>query len=54
MLCKSLGFQGGDYDERRVALARTEVSQERIASETSVLKRATWHNIPEDGILRLL
>jgi hypothetical protein len=33
---------------RRVALVRTDVSKE---TETPVLTRATWHNIPEDGIL---
>jgi hypothetical protein len=46
-----------------VALVRTFVAEERIASiirmtnnsvlhssETSVLIRATWRNIPEDGI----
>jgi hypothetical protein len=52
---------------RRVALVRTNVSEELSASfspivatlmkealsysETSVLTRATWRNIPEDAIL---
>jgi hypothetical protein len=39
---------------RRMALVRTDVSEERNASETSVLTRATRRNIPEDAILRLL
>jgi hypothetical protein len=34
----------------RMALARTEVSEKRIASETSVLTRATRRNLPENGI----
>jgi hypothetical protein len=34
-----------------VALVRTDVSEERCASITSVLTRATWHDIPGDGIL---
>jgi hypothetical protein len=48
---------------RHVALVRSDVSDERIPSkarvmmealhysETSVLTRATWRKIPEDGIL---
>jgi hypothetical protein len=36
---------------RRVALVRTDVSEEPGASETSVLTRATQRNIPEDTIL---
>jgi hypothetical protein len=44
---------------RRVALVRTDVSEKPSASfirvtrigETSVLTRATRHNIPEDNIL---
>jgi hypothetical protein len=36
---------------RRVALVSTDVSEELRASETSVLTRATWRNIPEDAIL---
>jgi hypothetical protein len=36
---------------RRVALVEIDVSEERIASESSVLKRTTRHNIREDGIL---
>jgi hypothetical protein len=38
---------------RRVAFVRTVVSEELSASsESSVLTRATWRNIPEDAILR--
>jgi hypothetical protein len=59
---------------RRVALVRTDFTEERItsiisvtwirellitlmmdvirSSETSVLTRPTWRNIPEDGILQ--
>jgi hypothetical protein len=36
---------------RRVALVRTDVSEEPGASETSVLTRATRRNNPEDTIL---
>jgi hypothetical protein len=36
---------------RIVAILRTDVSEERSASETSVLTRATRSNIPEDAIL---
>jgi hypothetical protein len=36
---------------RSVALVRADVSEERSASETSVLIRATRCNIPEDAIL---
>jgi hypothetical protein len=36
---------------RRVALVRTDVSEELSASETCALTRATRCNIPEDGIL---
>jgi hypothetical protein len=35
----------------RVALVATDVSKELSASETSVVTRATWRNIPEDTIL---
>jgi hypothetical protein len=36
---------------RRVALVRTDVSEELSPSETSVLTRVTRRNIPEDVIL---
>jgi hypothetical protein len=36
---------------RRVALVRTDVSEELSASQTSVITRATRHNISEDDIL---
>jgi hypothetical protein len=36
---------------RRVALVRTDASDELSASETSVLTRSTRRNIPEDAIL---
>jgi hypothetical protein len=35
----------------RVALVRTDVSEELSASETSVLIRATRRNIPEDDTI---
>jgi hypothetical protein len=38
---------------RRVALVRTDVSEEPGAFETSVLTRATQHNNPEDTILHV-
>jgi hypothetical protein len=36
---------------RRVALVRTDVSEELNASETSVLTRVARRNIPKDAIL---
>jgi hypothetical protein len=36
---------------RRVALVRTDASGMLSSSETSILTRATRHNIPEDTIL---
>jgi hypothetical protein len=36
---------------RRVALIITDVSEERSASEASVLRIAVRRNIPEDAIL---
>jgi hypothetical protein len=36
---------------RRVALVRTDISEERSAPETSVLTRATRRTISEDTIL---
>jgi hypothetical protein len=36
---------------RRVALVRTEVSEELKSSDPSVLTSVTRRNIPEDGIL---
>jgi hypothetical protein len=39
---------------RRVVLVRIDVSDELSASETSVLTRATRHNIPEDTILQVI
>jgi hypothetical protein len=36
---------------RRVALVRTDASEEISSFATSVLTRATWRNIPEDAIL---
>jgi hypothetical protein len=36
---------------RRVALVRTDDSEELSSSETSVLTSVTRPNIPEDGIL---
>jgi hypothetical protein len=36
---------------RHVAPVRTDVSDALSSSETSVLKRATRHKIPEDAIL---
>jgi hypothetical protein len=35
----------------RVALVRTDISEELRASKTSILTRATRRNIPEDTIL---
>jgi hypothetical protein len=37
---------------RHATLVRTDVSEQCIASETSVLTRAAPRNISEDGILR--
>jgi hypothetical protein len=37
-----------------VAVVRTDVSEALSSSETSVLTRATWRNIPEDAILKEL
>jgi hypothetical protein len=37
----------------RVALVRTDISEEFSASEPSVLTRATRRNIPEDTILQI-
>jgi hypothetical protein len=36
---------------RSVDLVKTDVSEERVASETSVLARSTWRQISEDDIL---
>jgi hypothetical protein len=36
---------------RRVALERTDISEELSSSETSLLTRSPRRNIPEDGIL---
>jgi hypothetical protein len=38
---------------RRVALVITDVSEALSSSETSVITRATWRNIPEDAILQV-
>jgi hypothetical protein len=35
---------------RRVALVRTDVSEERSAFQTSICTKAIGRNIPEDGI----
>jgi hypothetical protein len=37
-----------------VAVVRTSVSEVLHSSKTSVLTQATWHNIPEGGILYIL
>jgi hypothetical protein len=34
-----------------VSLVRTDVLEESMAFEMPILTRATWHNIPEDGII---
>jgi hypothetical protein len=45
-MCKISGFHSGDYEEWSL--------QALSSSETSVLTRATWRNIPEDAILNIL
>jgi hypothetical protein len=41
------------WDVRRVALVRTDISEELSASIMRVTRRATRRNIPEDAILHI-